>query len=57
MPEEQKLGSTNPVLCDRLHDVIVAYKSLIQSISTQDSDVVKTKAAELEVLAHNLAHA
>jgi hypothetical protein len=57
MPEEQKLGSTNPYLCSKLHEVIVAYKSMVQAaIATQDSDVVKTKAAELEILVHKLAH-
>ena len=57
MPEEQKLGFTHPVLCDKLHEVVVGYKSLIHSISTHDAEVVRRKAAELETLAHNLAHA
>ena len=56
MPEEQKLGFTNPSLCERVHEVVVGYKDFIQSLSTHNPDVVKTKAAELEALVHNLVH-
>lgn len=57
MPEELKLGFTNPILCERLHEVILGYKDLVRSVSTQDATTVKSKAAELEVLVHNLVNA